>query len=271
VSRTRILLYLAAIAALETHASDQNAQLQYLSPPVTLGSPTPEAFWQRFKTEFSDTAEDRFGDRFHSFKVINWNMNTVNERPGQYSEWTTRVARRNFAESAAYGVREAAADIPILLWLEDRQGFLGDFLRNSIGGVEEESVEPLSLSSASAKRSWWSKSAGNDIYCGIRPFRTDPYAFFSMRIRDEETTFLLSHLRYHYRDFADHRFELSLSVPLAHGFTIEVGTSYQFGHRGEERRLALKAFREFKSGGMVLVGLDVRQSPGAFAGISIPL
>ena|SRR5690349_8307612 len=77
--------------------------------------------------------------------------------------------------------------------------------------------------------------------------RTDPYSFFSLALNDHETSFLVWNVRYYYRHFSDHRFEVALSVPLDHGFAIDIGTSYQLGQHDEEDALAVRFFTEFKS------------------------
>lgn len=78
-------------------------------------------------------------------------------------------------------------------------------------------------------------------------------------------------MRYHYCHFADHSFELAVSLPLVYGFSIDVGTSYQFGQHDEKKGMVLKLFKEFKGAGIVHVGLEVQERPGLFAGVSFPL
>jgi hypothetical protein len=55
-------------------------------------------------------------------------------------------------------------------------------------------------------------------------------------------------------------------VPLVHSIAMDIGTSYQFGQHGEKERLVLKVFKEFKGGGFVHVGFEVREQPILFAG-----
>ena len=81
----------------------------------------------------------------------------------------------------------------------------------------------------------------------------------------------LADLRYHYTHFADHEFEFALSVPLAHGFSIDFGTAYQFGRHDDTKRMVLKLFKQFNGGGIVHVGMEVQEHPKFLVGISLPL
>jgi hypothetical protein len=93
----------------------------------------------------------------------------------------------------------------------------------------------------------------------------------STAIKDDDTLLALGHVRYHYRDFANHRFEIALSVPLAHGIEFDIGALYQFGRHGDEERLVLKIAKEFKSGGIIHVGLEAGEHPVVFAGLAFPM
>jgi len=144
---------------------------------------------------------------------MNWSFELADRGYDQFQERISSAARNAISKSVAHGFREAAVDLPIMLWLEDRQDFLADFLRNSVGNVGEERVAPLDVSYRLAERSWWKGLSENeDVRFGIRPFSTSPYTFLSRAIRDGDTLLLLAHVRYHYRNFADHRFEIALSL-----------------------------------------------------------
>jgi hypothetical protein len=92
-----------------------------------------------------------------------------------------------------------------------------------------------------------------------------------LRLKDGDRVLLLTHVRYHYVNFADHSFEFALSLPLARGFSVNLGTSYQFGRHDDEKRVALKLTREFKRGSILHVGLELRERPAFLAGITVPL
>ena len=202
---------------------------------------------------------------------MNWSIELAGSDYEDFRERTTSAARHALSKSIVYGVREAAVDLPIMLWIKDRQGFLADFLRNSVDSVGEEAVAPLDVSYRLVERSWWKRlTESGQVSYGIRPFRTSPYTFLSLGIKDGDRLLLLGHVRYYYCHFADHRFEISLSVPLAHGFAIDLGTSYQFGRNGEEERLVVKVSKELKAGGIVHVGLEARERSAFFAGIAFP-
>ena len=272
VSRiTRILSFVVAAVAVEVHATAQSVQLQYGSPVAPIESRPGEAFLQRFEVAFDRRVDEQFVDRFHPFNVMNWKIELANGGSDHVRDSAVGAMRGAFAKSVTYGVREATVDLPIMFWLKERQGLLADFLRNSVDSVAEEAVSPLDTSYRPVERSWWErvKESGKVRY-GIRPFQTSPYSFLSLALKDGDTVFLLCHLRYYYRHFADHRFEIALSVPLARGLAVDVGSSYQFGQHPKEDGLVVKLFKEFKSGGILHVGLEAQEHPTFFAGIALP-
>jgi hypothetical protein len=255
----------------EAQAGDPGVVLQHSNFTAPVESPPGEAFLERFTVEFDRRIDEQFADRLHPFNVMSWNIELANNDSDYFRGRAASAARNALSKSVVYSVREAAVDLPILSWLKERQGVLADFLRNSVDSSEEEAVAPLELSYRLVERSWWQRLSENGhLQYGIRPFRTSPYAFLSTGIRDKDRLFLLGHVRYHYRPFAEHRFEVALSLPLDHGFAIDVGTSYQFGGRGEEEKLVVKLFKEFKRGGILHVGLEARQHQAFFAGIALP-
>jgi hypothetical protein len=140
-----------------------------------------------------------------------------------------------------------------------------------VDSVAEEEVAPLDLRYRPVERSWWQGlSDSGGVHYGIRPFRTSPYTFVSLGIKQGDDLLMLANVRYYYRNFADHRFEIALSVPLAQGLAFDVGTSYQFGRHAAEGGVVVKLFKEFKSGGILHVGAEVREHPAFFAGMAFP-
>ena len=266
------LICVAAVLAVAAHASDQSVQLQYGDgSPRPLESPPGDTFRDRFSVAFDRRINEQFADQFHPFNVMGWAREWPNQDADYMRDRTTSVARNAFSKSAVYGLREATVDVPMLLWLDERQGILADFFRNSIGSVGEESVAPLDPSYRPAEQSWWKRlSEHNELRYGIRPFRANPYAFLSFVLKEGDTVSLLGHVRYHFVSFAEHRFEIALSVPLGRGLGLDVGTSYQFGRHGHEEGLVVKLLKELKSGGILHLSMEAREHPAVFAGMVLP-
>jgi len=257
-------------------AADPDLRLQHKLYPALAEPPEETAitFWECFKVAFDRNLDDSFADKFHPLSVLNWSLKPAEAETDSefFRDHSTRAARNALVGSAENGARIAAVDLPLLLSLEERQGVIADFLRNSVGNVEEEAVAPLDPSYRQAERSWWQElSESGEVCYGIRPFRANPYAFVSLCVKDGDRLLLLGHLRYHYEHFADHCFELAASVPLARGFAVDLGTSYQFGRHAEEKRLVVKLSKELNGGGIVHVGLELQDRPGLVAGITVPL
>jgi hypothetical protein len=270
------LVCAAAVTAAEARAAEQSAGFQYQQSPVLWGDLREEeaaTFWERFNVAFDHRATEVFEDQFHPFNFINsnaqWTDRDFNHLPGYNAD----VARHAFSDSFRSSARDAALelDLPGLEWLRERQGFLAEFLWNSLDSVEEQSVSPLNPSYRPVERSWWNElSEGDPLRYGVRPFRTDPYAYLSRTIKNGDTVWLLGHARYYYRNFGEHCFELALSTPITRGFSIDLGTSYQFGTHQAEKKVVLKLLKTFKSGGILHVALEARQRPALFAGITVP-
>lgn len=268
---SRALICMAATLAVGAHADDVSIQLGQTNSVVPIEAPPGPAFLERFKASFNDGVDEVFSDRLHPFNIMNWSVELSQPSYDNFRERTSSAARNALSKSVVNGLREASVDLPVLVWLNERQGLLADFLRNSIDSVQEEAVSPLDVSYRAEERSWWRRvSESGAVRYGIRPFTTSPYTFLTVALRDSEELFLLAHVRYHYRNFADHLFEIALSLPLPHGVAMDVGTSYQFGRHDAQERLTFKLFKEFKSGGIMHVGVDVQRHPAFFAGIAFP-
>jgi hypothetical protein len=271
----RICIGLIALLAIDTRADSYRMQLAYELPtPVLdlLPAEAPFSFWERFELAYSQRSERIFTDRFHSLNTLNWQVEMASREADEFRDHTTRVARRAFTRSVTTSFREAAVELSIVTWLEGRRGVLADFLRQAVNAVDEEAVAPLDPSYRVLERSWWKRLAeSRDFHYGIRPFRTSPYVFVSKGFWSGDTLLVLMDLRYHYRDLAEHQFECALSVPLARGFAMDIGTAYQLRRHDETLNMVLKISKQLQHGGIVHVGLEVQEHPRFQVGVSIPL
>lgn len=250
----------AQIIQLEHQHSSDNA----------LYSPRREGngFWERLTATFDRRASGVFFDRFQSLSVVNWNLDTseaAHDRPA-------RAAFRALTKSIRHSLRDAVFSLPGMDWLNERDDALADFFRGSIGSADEESVAPLDVSYRPSERSWWDALAEKGgLRYGVRPFRSSPYAFVSFKVRHLNEARLLGHLRYHFRNFAEHEFEFALSVPVAGRLSLGFGTSYKMGQdEPNEAAAGLTMFKSFRNGGLMHLGAEIRRSPGLFAGLAVP-
>jgi hypothetical protein len=237
--------------------------LSLVSPP-----PEPVVFWQRFDFAFDNKAEDIFADALQPLNVIRWNVDLRGrDFSDNFRELAASRARGAFVHTAEYGARDAATEMPLMLWLDDHEGWFADLLRGTIDNTSEETVKPLSASHEGYEQARWRDEASRGTHYGIRPLRTSPYAYVSQGISDGERTVLLAQLRYYYDRFNEHRFEFAFSVPLQYEMSLDVGSSYQFGAH-DQQRLAIKLVKELKGGGVAFTGLELRQHSALIAGIS---
>lgn len=268
-----LLSCLTVMLAVEVQAADEGINLQYLPPTEALESPAkePSGFWERYQATFDQNVQEQFADDFRPFNALNWSLKLADRDSQQVRERISDTARHSLSKSVVDSFRETMLELPVMLWLKDHQTFLTDIFLNSLGNVHEEAVSPMDPSYRAAERSWWQQlSASRTVNYGIRPFRTNPYAFLSLGFRDGDRTFLLVNARYYYRLFAEHRVELAFSVPLTQGISFDVGTSYEFGQRDDQKGLVVKLYKQFRNGGNLHVGLDAKRNPVAFVGIALP-
>lgn len=237
---------------------------------LTLVSPPPEpvVFWQRFDFAFDNRANDIFSDALQPLNVIRWNVDLRGRDFSEnFRELALSRARGAFLRTAEYGVRDAAMEMPLMLWLDDYQSWFANLLRGSIDNTSEETVKPLDATREGLEQTRWRNEASRGTHYGIRPLRTSPYAYVSQGIGSSEHTVLLTHVRYYYDRFARHRVEFAFSVPLRYAMSFDVGTSYEF-HSDNPERIAVKLVKELKNGGVGFAGFEVRQHPALIAGIA---
>jgi len=271
VSRNKwICIQVTAVLAVNGHAADEMLlENSDVRPPDHLAPRVPDDLWGRFTYAFNANAPDLFADAVHPFKAMRWELRT--ETSEDFLERSTSAGRDALLKSISYAARDVAVETAFMEWLAERQSFLAGLLRNSVGNAAEEKVSPLDPGYGVTEQSWWRRFAENgDFRYGLRPFRTNPYAFASMAVRDGEKLLFLTHIRYHYDSFADHNFELALSMPLTHGYFANFGTSYQFGRNETEKRLVVKISKDLADGGIFHVGVELKQSPVMLAGVSVP-
>jgi len=272
---SRLWVCAAAAALCGTLGATEQVSVEYLKrlPDVDgIGNKEPSGFWEHFQQAFNSRSAQVFTDSLHPLKVMGWQMSQDNDTWQDVVERGNRKMKYALTKSMQYSLRDASVVIPIANWLEGREDALAEFFLNSVDAVEEEAVQPLNPGYRPAERRWWQDVAQRKIVSyGIRPFRTDPYTFLSVRFQDEDRLILLGHVRYYFQDLTDHRFDVALSLPVGQGFALDAGTTYQFGPHDDETRFVVKLSKAFKQGGIMHLGIEVKSSPTVFAGISLPL
>jgi hypothetical protein len=185
------------MATVLVRAGEQSLQLQYNGSALLVlrSSEEPYTVWERFQAAFEHGADVQFADRFHPLNLMNQRIHFPSTGLESPDDRGAGAARGAFAASAVSGILEATVGLPFIAWLDDQQEFLADFLRNSVGNAEEENVAPLDLSYRVVERSWWGLvSEHGQAFYGLRPFRRDPYAYFSFGIKNDDTVLLLCHV-----------------------------------------------------------------------------
>lgn len=272
VGRNSVLLVVALFAfAASASGAEETFTLQTSDPKDLQLRTTPFLFVERLAFALDRRADNVFADQLRSFNMVKWSLslNTVND---DFRDRTDSAAKGALSKSISHGFRDAIAESPFMLWLEDRQATLAAFLKDSIDSAEEEAVSPLDASYGLVEQSWWRNVRRNGaLRFGLRPFRTSPYAFTSFAVRDGDEVLFLGHLRYYYDRLAEHRLELATSIPLVHGYILDVGTSYRPLSGEAPARFAVKVFKELRIGGIAHLGFELKERPVILAGLTFPL
>lgn len=259
--------------AINARASSQIMALEYKFPALRLELPAqePTTLWEHFEHAVAQNTERIFTARFHPLHTAQWFL-SPDLNSADLHDQTTRAARGAMSRAVSVSAREVALDLPLMVWLEGQRNFLADFLLNSMGNVEETAVAPLDPAYRALERSWWQRLANNRNFSfGFRPFRTSPYAFMSTSVWSGDSLLMLAHVRYHYRNFADHQFEVAISLPLMAGVSIDVGTAYHLRRHEDLQRIVFKLARQFDNGGVVHIGVEAQERPTFLVGVAMPL
>ena len=264
------------VAALVNVAAAATGEMDLLNPrPESfpeLTADEPADFWGRLHHAYDERSAAVFSDRLHPLKVMEISLRRPADSAAAMIERTDHAAQNAFVKSIEYSLRDASLGLPVMNWLETRADALGNFLTDSVDAVEEESVSPFDLAYGQVERSWWKSLAEQRAFrFGLRPFGASPYAYLGVRLQEAGRTLLLGNVRYYLKNFTDHRFELSFSIPMPGGVALDFGTFYQFGRHADERRLVVKLFKPILHGGVAHLGVEVQRVPVIFAGLSVPL
>lgn len=263
-----------ATAAIVFAVQGGNGDLNLLDERYFKSITAPESgafpsFWSRFNQAYDERAFQVIGDSLHPIKVMQLRLQHPNESWAESVERTDHAVENAISRSFEYSLRDATLGLPMMNWLDERGDALGNFFTDSVDAVEEEYVAPFDLSYGQVERSWWKKLAEKRaLRFGLRPFKRSPYAYAALRIEEAGRTLFLANIRYYLRNFTDHRFELSLSIPVPGGMMCDLGTYYQFGRHEIERRLVVKLFKPLKHG-IAHLGVEVQRSPVMFAGVAL--
>jgi hypothetical protein len=251
---------------------DSEIRLEYFTeiPSFLEYEQKPSTFIRRFESALSEQSAEVFADRLHSFNLLNWRMDENFGHTSRIADAANQAARSALERTVTYSLREAALGFPLIGLLDENPTIAFELLRGTVDEVNEESVSPIDPSFGLAERSWWKRlSSGGHLRYGLRPFRTNPYAFLSFRLNRDERTYLLGHVRYYFRHWAEQRLDLAMSLPLVGGFAIDAGTSFTFGNESTHNAV-VKLFKNLGSAGVMHVGVEIKDHPTLLAGVAFP-
>ena len=274
MTRTYRFYVVMALFAAAARMSAAEQAMEFAQSQPTLAEAHPNALHplDQFQSAFERDADVTFADQFQTLEVAWQKIAADNSAPDLFTTQSVGAAAHALSRSVVYGLHQATMNLPVVAWLEGDRGFLASFLRNSVESVEADAGMSQEVPVHFSAQSWWSQQLQTGALAyGIRPFRTDPYAFLSWGLRQGSDLLLATHVRYYCRNLVDHKFEFCLSVPFARQFSFDFGASYQFGRHEDEQKVSLRLLRALPGGSLLHVGLDFRWRPEVFAGVSFPI
>jgi hypothetical protein len=171
------LTFTTAYSASTTKTND--AVISFVSPTITWDSPTrSEVLVDRFLQETVDSDSIVFDRVTGPSARLSWARKRDVRGYGSIEQFNSQ-GRDMFASIAVDSLRTAAiAALPLDLWEERWEGWLGRMLHGTIGNPEEEHVQMTSISYSAVRSSWERGNDGGGIQWGFRPWRTNPYVYF---------------------------------------------------------------------------------------------
>ena len=132
-----------------------------------------------------------------------------------------------FAAIGMDSLRSASlAVLPLEFWQGHWQGWLADVLAGTVGNPEEERVRLNSIDYSATRASWENSSQNSGFTWGLRPWRTNPYAYVLIRAGHFQGQPLITfEARAGYTLLGTTRLEGRLTLPLPASFRIAAGTS----------------------------------------------
>jgi hypothetical protein len=118
-------------------------------------------------------------DRFSGpASQLSWTRRQADLGYASISQFHTEGARM-FSTIAFDSLRTAAAEaLPLDMWQDHWQGWLGRLISGTLGNPEEEHIQMTSISYSAVRSSWEKVNERGGIQWGVRPWRTSPYIYF---------------------------------------------------------------------------------------------
>jgi hypothetical protein len=234
-----------------------------------------EGFVSLFAHELDYRSADVFLDRFNPVVLRLEEIQRDMEGKSLYtmSDWVTDRSRSTFNTVIKYAAREAAIEIPAYTYgldiLDDYSDKMSHLVKNTISSVDEEELQPRSISYHTNQRNWWKRiSEAPSVTYGLRPFRKNPYAYLGYAIRDEEDIIVQTHLRYRFEDFSEHKLEVAINVPITETWNLDIGTEFESRRDSAPLETTVRLRKEWSSWGGISFGFSIREKPSVLVAIA---
>lgn len=165
---------------------------------------------------------ERFDQSLDHRPISLLRKNSLNLSP----DVNARVIHNMALNSMRYGARDYIEGLQIWSQMDDSWGY---FFSKSIGGVDEELINPLDPTFQETEQSWWNKLENDGDYCFVfRPFNQSPYIGLTGKWRKNYETIFFSNVRLYYSNFRDPKAEFIMGIPVFDGLSLTLGTSYTY-------------------------------------------
>ncbi|MEX0931604.1 MAG: hypothetical protein WDZ88_02525 [Candidatus Paceibacterota bacterium] len=218
-----------------------------------------DTFWQEYHHHFTNRIDIAFERSFRPMRLLEMKFDS-HFSPREYVDDLSGEFISSFEEGLKFSAEEVLYDVSLKFQFDDAfQTILG----RMIGKTEERYLSPDAVTSVNAER-WWKKEETFDY--GLRPFRFDPYIFFTFAPQSEERELFKVHTRLRMSDAGSLASEVFLYKTIFDDWRF--GSWYR--HTTGERRkssLAVGLQKEFTPGQEVsFMFSDRKNETGLFAG-----
>jgi hypothetical protein len=197
----------------------------------------PTTFTERFTYAFGEKLSDVTSRKF---RLIQTQRIIRFQNQAEANDDLNGKALRTLEKSSFYAVREVIADSAPVVWLEHKQHFIGQFVRNTFDATDEEEIRAQRLTSPGEESFVRRIAQGEAIQFGLRPINFHPNIFAVMRIRYDKEVYGIIHVRWGFDWYGldNDRIETTYFLPVTRQLLIGLGYSQPTGHPEESKVVA---------------------------------
>ncbi|MEK7463881.1 MAG: hypothetical protein AAB610_02030 [Patescibacteria group bacterium] len=272
--------FLVYLGGLDSFAQETNVVVNTNTLYISKITGTPEDFFERLVTYAGEHGHQNFMQDLtlrlypDPFAFSGEQINSIGE--DIMTDSFADAGRQIGEESAGYfffrGLYENSMD-GLGVFFSDRANKLTSiFVRNTINGTAEESLDKNSLAFQPSKESWLeSLRRGSGYDYGLRP-AASPYFFFSTQVRRNKRELAFINARCYYRKLESFQVKFLVSVPLDKRWSLDTTFAYtpteESAEYGTVSVGVIRLERKIGKNGFLFIGEQLSKNGSTLVGFS---